>query len=448
MSISSTTTTLVENSDTLHPTTWFNRTTKQLTDFHKLFDNLKQLMAFEEGQKPWIDHSTKVLSVDPGSYRFTRWLRGAFDTKFVQELCNEVLKTLTAAKDPLAKGKMGETLRKNEAWTVQKAFHIAQLLLFPPFKIDGTPGNTLEEGFANLMFTYKDKPNTHQSLNDLSRKWVPILLEACHEVLKDRNVIEQTQAKWNEMILNRMVPAAQLAASSSKPRLHERSPLSQSSSPKPPAPLPRHRFNLPIIKLKPTVQRAQPKPLPAARLAQPSSSNAVADETLRQLVAIPHKQTILNAPPNFLDTLKKKLTLDPNRLEVLNIVEKRRNMRIEEVNRASNGIFRNRMLQRAFRKFNGDQEDFVDDFVTTEENSNSIEPKKPAQVRPCVKHAAPDLTRSISDANFSLNKCKEEVMKRTTSELNLQNTVTKALATMFENALREDEKSESWTDDD
>lgn len=190
-----------------HPTTKLpSKWQVEVNKFQILFNNLRQLMSFREGQKPTINHDTGALSVcaeggriynflvRPLSRRYYR----AFNTEFVHTLCLDAHKILTDAQTHMRKSQADKNISEEEAWTVQRAFFIQRL-------VDTLRKQqiTLQQGFENLIKTYTGTDLTQKALATCCTTWAGAIPLECQKVADQRikidKMLKEKESKLKEL---------------------------------------------------------------------------------------------------------------------------------------------------------------------------------------------------------------------------------------------------------
>ncbi len=374
----------------------------ELNKFQLLFDNLKQLMAFEEGQKPWIQKDGKLI-VDSGSSRLTRWVWGAFNTMYVDDLCQQVFNALINAKTGIEKFKEGKRVGRVEAFSVQKAFAISQLLLNPPKKTNGMPGNSLEAGLSNLMQTYtrEGKKQTADRLNTLSFAWIAKLREQSEWIQQEKQNLEKV-IKASDRVVDTIkemsIPIPQAPPSP---------PSSSSNSPTPPRQIiiPKvHQFKRGIV---------EEKPVPKS-----SFLGGIVSRMRRD----PHKKDIKKAPPSFLNTFMERLK--KRNEKKIDIDEKVQQYKAENTRNRLGTMFNMKMFSRVAAPV---EEEVFGDCVWIEE-------EKP-----------PQLLRTTSVQVLPAPKLTDRLV-RASSEV-FSEEIVNALQKRFAKAFLEDEP-EDWSEEE
>lgn len=404
---------------TYTPYKWFSRTDSEIKSFQLLIKNFIQLSSFEEGEKPYIDKETRTITVDKSYNWLVRWWWGAFYTDFIDIVCRDLFRVMKKAQEPIEKSMLGIKLTKREAWNVQKAFIISEL-------IDrGANGKKFQHGIQNLKTTYSHKPKIQKQLSTLMNRWENSLLLESKMILKRRAAIEKILTLWNKI----------LSESQSEERL-KRGRYRSGLAPKPIA-----ASSTPVSP-QISVSREKGGVVLVDQPSDPIISRL--DETVKQLIVDPHKKTIKEAGPSFLDTLKRKLMgINLNRASLVDEVEKLRQKRIAEINyrsRQHNSRFFNAtILGKAQEK------ESVESSGETDKEGDEF---KISEAGAFKESEGPLLIRSISQAVFSLADAKAP-LRRVGSELLDKDALKEALEKRFQHCLNSsDDSAPTWSSED
>jgi hypothetical protein len=366
--------------------------------FRLLFDNLKQLMSFEVGEKPWIQQDGR-LTVDRTSWRVTRWAWGAFNTSFANDLCQQASDAMLEAKTGIDKFKEGKRLGRIEAFTVQKAFLISQLLLTPPKQLCGLPGNNLEQGFSNLIKTYNNegKTQTVERLNALSFKWLISLREQSEWIQQEKQNLEKVMKASDRLI--ETIKEESSPVPSESPKSSEPPPQSQVA-------LKIHQFERGLVE----------KPAP--------KSSSIFGAIVSRMKRDPHKKAIKTAPPNYLKQFMDRL--GKRNEKKIDVEEKVQGFRAESAQRRLGTAFNLKMFSRVIDPEN---KEVFDDAVWIEE-------EKPREL---VRTNSVPVLPSVVFTDRLI---------RASSEVFSQDIID-SLKKRFANALVDDENQpEEWSDEE
>lgn len=403
----------------LAPIRWFSRTDSEIKSFQLLIKNFIQLSSFEENEKPYIDRETRTITVDRSYNWIVRWWWGAFYTDYIDILCRDLFYIMEKAQEPIEKSMSGFKLTKREAWNVQKAFIISELIQ------KGNKGKKLQDGIENLKKTYSHKPKIQKQLTTLMNRWESTLLFQSKLIMRRRETIEKILTLWNK-ILNESQSEERLKRGRFPSRTSLRS-VAASSTPA--------ASQTSISSNKTDTPNATPPSDPIiSRL----------EDTVKQLIVDPHKKTIKQAGPSFLDTLKRKLMgINLNRASLIDEVEKLRQKRIDEVNHQSrlqhSRYFNNTILGKA--QATAPQEGANG----MEKESDEFKVSEPLKFSSSVE---PQLIRSVSQAVFSIADTKAP-LQRVGSELLDKDALKQALEKRFQHCINSsDDSAPTWSSDE
>ncbi len=431
------------------PTQWFAPKDDQLQKFQILFSNLQQIMAFGKGEKPIITDG--VITVDHIGGKFRRYFLGAFNTAFIEEQLTEALRVLKTGEAPIQRHIAGKTLKRTQAWNVQKAFQIAQLVsTLKDQQAHVYNAHSLQAGMTELMLTYQNDKKTVivKELNRITENWLPKIEIESARVLKNRARIDKIHELWEQVLKAANESQASSSGTSLKFPATLKNPLtSHRRGKRGKAKKSSHSSSSSSARI--TENSCKPKNSQGINLNEP-----LFDETVSRMRKDPHKEIVKKAPLTFLEIIKERLQQvrvnDAKGEQILLQVEANRQKRLREIAKKnftqSTQLFNSNLLQKVLKKSTVEVDVEVEDECDeTQMLINEFEIIEKAKVigGPVVgSDGNPRVLRSTS-MMLSTSERAHPPLRSADSEVFDQNLIREALSRKFSNCLNTNTDSDS-----